>query len=68
MQSEDVCSLLDALEEERRLELKSEIKEGKAEGSAGTADDHKEKLKPKRARVELDPIIPMKFQGVMNHT
>jgi len=62
-------SLIDALaEEETRLEVEFEIKEGKAEGSAATADDHKEKFKPKRARVELDPIIPMKIQGVMNHT
>ena len=67
-QFQDVDSLLDALEEETRLELQVETKAGKAEGSAATADDHKEELKQKRARVELDPIIPLKIQGVMNDT
>ena len=70
-QMEDIDSLLDALDEEKRVELVCETKEGKAEGSAATAHDHKETLKQpklKRARVELDPIVPMKIQGVMNHT
>ena len=67
-QFQDHDSLLDALEEETQLELQVETEAGKVEGSAATADDHKEELKPKLARVELDPIIPMKIQGVMNHT
>jgi hypothetical protein len=67
-QFQDHDSLLDALEEETQLELQVETEAGKVEGSAATTDDGKEELKPKRPRVELDPIIPMKIQGVMNHT